>query len=103
MLTEPEVQAVAQRILREKLGPFGFSEARVNAGLDHDGEPALFVDAIFQPNAPNIGGRASSEALVALRNALLEKDEERFPYLLLRYPDDEFPESAPRMPGTKFS
>lgn len=102
-MNEAEAQAIAQRVLQQKLGPFGFVEAVVHAGLDHDEEPALFVDAIFQPSAPNIGGLASSEALVALRNALQERGEQRFPYLSLRYPDDERPEDAPYRPSANIS
>lgn len=100
MLTEAEAQVIAQNVLTDRLGPFGFDEAVVHAGLNHDGEPALFVDAIFRPNAPSLGGRASTEALSALRDAFLARNEERFPYLSLRYPDDERPEDAPYRPVT---
>jgi hypothetical protein len=92
MLTEAEVQTVAEKILRDKLGSFGFQAAEVHAGFDHDGESALFVEAKFAPNAPLLAGRESSEALVALSKALLKRNEQRFPYLSLRYPDDERPE-----------
>lgn len=95
MLTEAETQAIAEKVLRQKFGPFGFAEVAVHAGLNHDGEQAFFVDAIFQRNAPSLATRASTEALNALRAALLERNEQRFPYLSLCYPDDERPEDAP--------
>jgi hypothetical protein len=50
----------------------------------------------MKPNSPPVGGKSSSEAHGALIEALLKHGEQRFPYLLLRYPDDERGESEAR-------
>ncbi|MGA3307717.1 MAG: hypothetical protein ABSD08_03750 [Xanthobacteraceae bacterium] len=79
-------------VLRETLGPYGFDHSDVRADYDHDGEEALFIDAILKPNS-DVEGKIYSAALGALSNALLERRDRRFPYLMLRHPDDEPAES----------
>lgn len=95
-MTEDEIRSLADDVLRASFGRFGFDHAEVRADLDHDGEPALFVDAIFRPGSiqkdrPAFAD-AFGEALGALRDSLLDGGENRFPYLLPFYPDDEFAE-----------
>lgn len=81
--------SIIDDILRKKLGPHGFDHAEVNAGVDHDGEPALFIDAILKPNSQLVGGKKYGEAHGALSDVLLRYGERRFPYLFIRHPDDE--------------
>lgn len=80
---------IIDAVLREKLGSYGFDHAEVKADVDHDGEPALFIDAVLKPNSQLVEGKIYSEAIGALSSALLRLGERRFPYLLLRHPDDE--------------
>jgi hypothetical protein len=80
-------------VLRETLGPYGFDYSDVRVDYDHDGEEALFIDAILRPKTPLIEGKVYSEALSALSNALLARKDRRFPYLMLRHLDEESAES----------
>jgi len=57
----------------------------VAEGLDHDGEPALFVTVSYRPGTETVDQAA---ALKAVRDHLLAVGEERFPYMNHRYPDD---------------
>jgi hypothetical protein len=76
-------------VLRDKLGPYGLDHVEVKADIDHDGEPALFIDAILKPNSELVGGKVYADVLGALSDALLKGGERRFPYLMLRHPDEE--------------
>ncbi len=82
-----------EAVLRETLGPYGFDHSDVRADYDHDGEEALFIDAVLKPNSPLVEGKIYSKALGALSDALLKHDERRFPYLMLRHLDEESAES----------
>ena len=93
-MTDDEVRSIADKVLRERLGSLGFTRALVRSGHDHDGDPALFIRAHFEPGSGPIGGSPLGDALSALHDALLEKAETRFPYLSHYYPDDEFPENV---------
>ncbi len=61
----------------------------MRAGYNQSDEPSLFVIAHMKPGSGVTGGKESNAANAALRMALLELGEERFPYLDFDYPDDE--------------
>lgn len=88
------VKAIADRILRERLAPFGYERVAVRSGYDQDDEPALFIDAILGENAPELPSGTMVDAYYALNQELLVGGEERFPYLYARFPWGEFPEDA---------
>ena len=93
-MTDDEVRAVADEVLRERLGPLGFRRALVRSGFDHHGDPALFIRAHFEPGSGPTGANPLGAALSALHDAFLERGETRFPYLSHYYPDDDFPEDV---------
>ncbi len=84
---------VVDDVLRKTLGAYGYDHADVKPGEDHDGEPALFIDAVLKPNSKLVEAEIYSEAHRALSDVLLKNGERRFPYLYLRHPDDERAES----------
>jgi hypothetical protein len=92
MLSDKEVTRLADKVLGEALHGKGYERVIVRSGRDHDDEPALFVEAILKENTDVITGQTSASALGALRNALLQRDEIRFPYLLFVHPDDKYPD-----------
>ena len=89
MLTESEIANIADQILGRELGASGFTNADIESGFDHDGDPSLYVTVHFKPRSGVTEGAASTTAHAALRRRLLEEGEERFPYFRYRYPDDE--------------
>lgn len=89
MLTDTDVHAVATEVFEAALGTDRFERLDVEHRLDHDGEPAFFVTLRLKPGADPQDVATSSSAHAALRRRLLELDEERFPYLRYRYPNDE--------------
>jgi hypothetical protein len=81
--------SIIDDILQSKLSAHGLDYVEAKAGVDHDGEPALFIDAVLKPNSQLVGGKIYAEVLGALSDALLKHGERRFPYLFLRHPDEE--------------
>ena len=90
MLTEQAVGAIADGVLRDALRDHGYQRVVVRSGVNHADEPALFVDAVLKDGVPVVPGEAINSALAALRQALLQNDEVRFPYLSLVHPDDVY-------------
>jgi len=80
---------IIDSVLRKMLGPYGLDHVQAKADVDHDGEPALFIDAILKPNSELVGGKVYVDVLGALSDALLKRGDHRFPYLTLRHPDEE--------------
>lgn len=86
-MRERDLIALIEPILRERLSTVGFERATVTAGRDHDGDPALFVDVFFDGRHGALEARTFSDTIGAVWQALLDRDEERFPYLRLHIPD----------------
>ena len=84
---ERKVVETVRRVLSERMGRFGFREAEVRAGEDHDGAPVLFIDARYDLSATPIDTNATSEVLRALREALEEIGERRFPHVRHHFDD----------------
>ena len=88
-MTMDEIKTVTVRSLKETLGSFGFERADVAAGVDHDGDNALFVTAYFASTSQPAGERPLVHAMGSLRRHLLDSGEERFPYLRSDFPDED--------------
>src|SRR4051794_25733383 len=84
-----QVAAVAESVLRRRLGPAGLDHVEVTAGHDHDGDPALFVTAYYKPGSGVPSGEILSGSHGALHEALQKQGEERFPYLNHRFGNDD--------------
>lgn len=77
----PAVNEDIQKLLRERLGRYGFERAIVNAGSDHSGDPALFIDAYYRLSGEPVRTMEMLRLLTDLRNLLVHSGERRFPYL----------------------
>ncbi len=78
---DPELVRAIEELLKERLGRFGLERVEVRTGLDHADEPALFVDAWYRLSEEPVDPEALAEAHRALVDLLVERDDERFPYV----------------------
>lgn len=76
-----EVEQTIRRVLEEHLNSQGLEGVHVNAGLDHDGDPVLFVHLNFRLEKPGIDPRRLSDSAISLRRALWAIGERRYPHL----------------------
>ncbi|MGO9743959.1 MAG: hypothetical protein ACLPN5_21070 [Roseiarcus sp.] len=90
MLSEREIEQVADGVLKQALQGYGYEYVVVRSGVNFDDEPALFIDAVLDEGIPPLPGDVLSHAAAAVRRALLGRDEERFPYLSMFHPDDTY-------------
>jgi hypothetical protein len=94
-MNDAEIQAIADHVLQDRLGRFGYQRAEVRSGLDYSNEPAVYIDAVLGEGAPSLEPNTLMDAHLALSNALLENGEDRFPYLQTkRLGDDDRPEDV---------
>ena len=84
-----KVREAITRTLREKLGLHGFRDATVTAGPDHDGDPVLFVVAHFDLVPLPFDPAITVGVTTAVRDALYEIGEDRFPHTRYEIPDDQ--------------
>ena len=83
------VRDAIERVLRERLGQHGFRGASVYAGPDHDGDPVLFVIARFDLVPEPLDPAMTVGVTVAVRDALDEVDEARFPHISYDFHDEQ--------------
>jgi hypothetical protein len=86
-MTKEEVKKLADRLLAEDLGKFGFREVEVSTGEDEDGDEFFDISAHFNPSRTPLDPRASIRATSRLRKALLDAGENRFPSVLSILPE----------------
>ena len=96
MLTTDRIKAVADPILRARLGKFGYESVDVREDRDEDDHAVLFLTGLMREDASFVPGDILNAAYFAVSNALLEAHEERFPHLVLARKNDEMPEIRPR-------
>ena len=81
-----------EEALVEALGTYGVDHVELRSGLDHDGEPALFITAFLRQRTPPIPGSVSVSANVAVSQVMRTSGDDRLSYLYIRRPDDDRPE-----------
>ena len=92
-MNDLQIKLIADRVLQEQLGKYGYMGAEVRSGLDHSDEPAVYVKALLGEGGPAMEPTTLMSAHLALSDALLAEGEERFPYLeTKRSNDDDRPE-----------
>ena len=84
-----KVREAIERVLRDQLGPLGFQAATVRAGVDHDGDPVLFVDANFKLVPEPLDPAFTVGITDAVRDALDAVGETRFPHINYELDDEQ--------------
>jgi len=84
-----EVEQTIRDVLQEHLSSQGLEGVLVNPGLDHDGDPVLFVHLKFRLVEPGINPRLLSDSAISLRRALWAIGERRYPHLRYDFHDDQ--------------
>ena len=84
-----EVEQTIRDVLEGLLSSQGLEGVLVNPGLDHDGDPVLFVHLKFRLVEPGIDPKLLSDSAISLRRALWAIGERRYPHLRYDFHDDQ--------------
>ncbi len=84
-----EVEQTIRSVLKEHLTNQGLEGVLVNPGLDHDGDPVLFVHLKFRLVEPGRDPCRLSDSAITVRRALWKLGERRFPHLRYDFHDDQ--------------
>lgn len=77
----PNIEKAIRRVLASRLKKFGFEDAEIAAGVDHDGDPVIFIDAHYRLTDEPVDPDATLATLMELRRKLIHDGEDRFPHL----------------------
>lgn len=89
-----DIEQIAEKVLRRELDASGLERVVVREERDDVDDQVLAVDAVMKPGTDVLDGAIVSGAHRALRRALLDAGEDRFPYFMIRHSDDEQPEAS---------
>ena len=87
------VSAELEHTIRQTLEPIlssqGMEGVQVIPGLDHDGDPALFVEIKFRLVVPGVDPKVLIHTGPALWGAVLSIGERRFPHVRYHFQDGQ--------------
>lgn len=95
-MDDPTIRRMIEPELRRELAKYGYVSSEVRSGVDHDGDPVLFVTVDYGPGQQPVPGEATLKAIRAVQDKLATTGETRFPHLRHRYPDDDSNDSRVR-------
>ena len=80
-IVDPAVVAAINKVLAARMGRYGFTSARVEPGLDHDGDEVLFIEAVYPYSDTPVAANATVGLVSEVRRAIEEIGETRFPHI----------------------
>lgn len=86
------LRELIEPVLRAHMNSVAFDHADVRSGVDHDGDPALFIAVHYRPGQEPLKAEVTMNAASAVRDVLLARGEIRFPYISYLSPSDDYPE-----------
>lgn len=83
------LKAAIEAVLRPKLAPYGLESVRIAPGFDHDGDPAVFVDAEYTLTKTPVDAQILLAVIGEVRDALSARGDFRYPYIRHHFADDQ--------------
>jgi len=83
--SERAIKAAVYKLIDKSV----IEDVTVTASDDQSGEPSLFVTVYLRDGRDRPHAKIAIELVTAMRHALYDVDDERFPYLSFSAPDDE--------------
>jgi hypothetical protein len=94
--SETAAEKALTEVIRNQFDKSALDEIKIHSGIDHAGEPALFVNVRLRAGRKRLAPERSVDLHLAMRDALQEIDDERFPYLTFSAPDDNLAQPEAR-------
>ena len=82
------VTDVIETVIRQEMGEYGLKAVRATPGIDHDGDPIIWVLADYSDDGPPVDPNRMSAVLSKMRRELYEIDEDRMPHIRHNFSDN---------------
>jgi hypothetical protein len=84
---DDNVVKTIKSLFHERMDQFGLSDVVVRPGEDHDGDPVIFVDAVYNLSPRPIEPQAIFDLEHSLRDAVRALGERRFVHIIYKFND----------------
>lgn len=85
----PALAAAIEAVMRPRLAPYGLKSVQIVPGFDHDGDPAIFVDAEYSLTDTPVDARVLLTLIGEVRDVLSAGGDYRYPYIRHRFAEDQ--------------
>jgi hypothetical protein len=93
---ETDAEKALTEVIRKQFDTAALDKIKIHSGVDHAGEPALFVNVRLSGGKERLSPEKSVDLQIAMRDALQEINDDRFPYLTFSAPDDSLAQPEAR-------
>ena len=84
---KPSVSKAIHGVVTKRLGRFGLRDVEIRPGVDHDGDPVLYVTVHYAPRGRPLPKGTTFWLLSEVRDVLLKLGESRFPHVRHEFPE----------------
>jgi hypothetical protein len=77
----PDVVEAIDTVIRARMARWGYTHAEVRPGLDHGGDPVIFVDAHYELREEPLVPGVTYGLVTEVRDAIEALGEGRFPHI----------------------
>jgi hypothetical protein len=89
MQKEKAAQEALRATIQRWFDAAALDQINIHSSIDHTGEPAIFVNVHLKAAKNRLAPDKSVDLQIALRDALQDLNDDRFPYLAFSAPDDD--------------
>ncbi|MEW5964194.1 MAG: hypothetical protein AB1749_11595 [Pseudomonadota bacterium] len=87
MAVDDKIVELIKATVRESMQVYGLRDVSVRADEDHEGEPALFIEADYDLTDRPIDTTVTAALTTKLRDKLWAAGEARFPHIRHKFPE----------------
>lgn len=84
-----EVVRIIEETVRERMTPFGCRAVHVRGGLDHDGDPVIYVEVEYDLSNTPLEHGVTAKVAATTRERVWATGEDRFAHIRHLFPDDD--------------
>lgn len=85
-----------RRTIHEAMDPFGLRSVEIRSGEDHDGDPAILVEADYDLSQTPLELGVTGKVASAVRELVRSAGETRFPYIRHKFHEKQKVRQPPR-------
>ena len=85
---DPAVKTAIDAAIRADMARFGYRSVMVEPGLDHDGDPVIWIDVHYEDSNDPVDPKAMADLVPKISRLVRTLGEDRFPHIRHDFRED---------------